>query len=177
MSHQGDPLSPLLFCLAEEVLNRGIQNLVAVGHVQIMVGPWGAVMPTHVFFADDLMVFCCGTRQSHSHLMALFKNYRDRSGQWINPAKCVFYHGGLPRKRTQIITAILGFLAGQIPFKYLRVPIFFGKPRRTLLMPIIDCVLTKLASSKGKLLSIMGRTQLVKSIIHGMLWHTFLIYP
>jgi hypothetical protein len=30
---QGDPLSPLLFCLAEEVLSRAISNLVSQGRL------------------------------------------------------------------------------------------------------------------------------------------------
>lgn len=35
---QGDPLSLLLFCLAEEVLRRGISNLVSYGRIKPMRG-------------------------------------------------------------------------------------------------------------------------------------------
>lgn len=53
---------------------------------------------------------------------------------------------------------------------------FRGKPRRNHLLPIVDRIKTKLASWKGSLLSIMGRVQLVKSIILSMLVYSFHIY-
>lgn len=43
-------------------------------------------------------------------------------------------------------------------------------------MPIIDRIIAKLANWKGFLLSIMGRVQLVNSIIHSMLLHSFHVY-
>lgn len=50
----------------------------------------------------------------------------------------------------------LGFAQGQIPFTYLGVPIFKGKPKVAHLQPITDKIKTKLATWKGSLLSIMG---------------------
>lgn len=70
----------------------------------------------------------------------------------------------------------LGFNAGQLPFVYLGVPLFKGKPKKCHLQPIADKIRLKLASWKGSLLSIMGRIQLVKSIIHGMLSYSFHVY-
>lgn len=45
---QGDPLSPLLFCLAEDVLSRGISLLVKEGKLNSMSGPRGFKTPSHV---------------------------------------------------------------------------------------------------------------------------------
>ncbi|KAM5549757.1 hypothetical protein ABKV19_000925 [Rosa sericea] len=66
---QGDPLSPLLFCLAEEVLSRGILRLVYIGHVQAISSPRPVKVPSHVLFADDIMVFCKGDKRSLLNLM------------------------------------------------------------------------------------------------------------
>lgn len=53
---------------------------------------------------------------------------------------------------------------------------FQGKPKAVHLQPIADRIKTKLATWKGALLSIMGRLQLVNSIIQGKLLYSFHIY-
>lgn len=63
------------------------------------------------------------------------------------------------------------------PFTYLGVPLFQGKPKTAHLQPILDRIKRKLSAWKGSPVSIMGRMQLVKSIIPGMLMYNFHIYP
>ena len=55
---QGDPLSPLLFCLAEEVLGRGLFKLVNDKKILHMAGLHGFLTPSHVLYVDDIFVFC-----------------------------------------------------------------------------------------------------------------------
>ena len=55
---QGDPLSPLLFCIAKVVLSRGISKLVEDGKIYLIKGTRDVKVPSHCFYADDLMVFC-----------------------------------------------------------------------------------------------------------------------
>jgi hypothetical protein len=57
---QGDPLSPLLFCLAEDVLSRSISRLVSQGKLNLIKGTRQVYVPSHSFYADDLMIFCKG---------------------------------------------------------------------------------------------------------------------
>lgn len=173
---QGDPLSPLLFCLAEEVLSRGITSLVSRGELNLMAGPRGTHVPSHVLYTDDVMIFCKGTQQNLHSLMDLFRRYGEVSGQVINPNKSTFYSGGLSANRQAGIANALGFSVGKLPFTYLGVPLFQGKPRRVHLQPIADRIKSKLAGWKASLLSIMRRVQLVKSIIHSMLIYSFHVY-
>lgn len=96
---QGDPLSPLLFCLAEEVLSRGISKLVDDGLLQLMSGPRGMRMPSHVLYADDIMIFCRGSKKSLSSLLNLFQAYEQASGQVISKDKSKFYIGKSSQSR------------------------------------------------------------------------------
>lgn len=65
---------------------------------------------------------------------------------------------------------------GSLPFTYLGVPVFLGKPRKVHLQPIADKIKCKLSSWKGSAWSFMGMVQLVKSIIQGMLVYSFHVY-
>ena len=98
------------------------------------------------------------------------------SGQIINNSKSNFFTGAMTNARVQMLVALLGFSAGVIPFTYLGCPIFKGKPKTAHFLTITDRIKTKLATWKGISLSIMGRIQLVKSIIHGMLVYSFNVY-
>jgi len=70
----------------------------------------------------------------------------------------------------------LGFTVRTVPFIYLGCPIFQGKPKVAHFQMIIDRIKTKLATWKGSLLSVMGRVQLVKYIIHETLVYFFHVY-
>jgi len=78
--------------------------------------------------------------------------------------------------RSNSIRALLGFGPGTILFIYLSVPLFFGKPKKIHLPSIADRIKSKRASWKGSLLSIMGRVELVKSVIQGTLLYSFQVY-
>jgi len=58
---------------------------------------------------------------------------------------------------------------GCLPFNYLGVPIFVGAPKCRFLQPLADKVKLKLASWKGKSLSMMGQIQLANMVITGFL--------
>ncbi|XP_019459896.1 PREDICTED: uncharacterized protein LOC109359653 [Lupinus angustifolius] len=136
---QGDPFSPLLFCLAEDVLSRGLKREILA-------------------------------------LNKLISTYAQASGQHINLDKCKFYYNEANARKLSNLSSWLGFTAGRIPCYYLGVPLFRGKPMTIHLKPLADRIITKLSKWKGSFLSIMGRVELVKSIIHNMLAYSFHVY-
>ena len=94
----------------------------------------------------------------------------------MNFDKSKLFTGAMTPTRARSLARLSGFSLGFIPFQYLGCPIFQGKPKRIHFQAIVDRIKVKLASWKGSLLTIMGRVQLVKSIIHGMLVYSFHIY-
>lgn len=69
---QGDPLSPFLFYLAEDILSRRLTNLVNENQLKPMIGPSNFSMPTHCMYEDDIMLFCKGTYSNMQALSSLF---------------------------------------------------------------------------------------------------------
>jgi hypothetical protein len=72
---QGDPLSPLLFCIAEDVLSRNLSKLVEQGKLEQMTGTRIYKVPSHDLYVDDIMVFCKGKRSCVEALVDLFTKY------------------------------------------------------------------------------------------------------
>nr|ABD28670.2 RNA-directed DNA polymerase (Reverse transcriptase) [Medicago truncatula] len=173
---QGDPLSPLLFCIVEEVLSRSISILADKGLIDLIAASRNNCLPFHCFYVDDLMVFCKAKMSSLIVLKSLFTRYADCSGQIMNIRKSFIFAGGITDTRMNNIVNILGFNVGSLPFTYLGAPIFKGKPKGIHFQPIADKVKAKLAKWKASLLSIAGRIQLVKSVVQSMLVHTMSIY-
>ena len=173
---QGDPLSPLLFCIAEEVLSRAISLAHNTGKIVPMSYSRGVSIPTHILYADDVMIFCAGTKKNMRCLLHIFDSYAAVLGQLINNNKSRFYSGAMTTTRSQMIAGLLCFSEANIPFTYLGCPVFKGKPKCIYFQAITDKIKVKLATWKGAMLSIMGRVQLVKSIIHGLLVYPFHIY-
>lgn len=173
---QGDPLSPLLFCLAEEVMSRSITKLVREGKLKPILGSRDNTVPSHILYADDIMIFCKGTSSNIQNLTNLFVKYAQVSGQCVNPNKSSIYAGAIPHQRLTSIASNIGFNIGSLPFTYLGVPIFKGKPKTVHFQSLVDRIKLKLSAWKASLLSIAGRVQLVKSVIQSMLLHCISIY-
>ncbi|KAK9911453.1 hypothetical protein M0R45_035362 [Rubus argutus] len=173
---QGDPLSPILFCLAEEVLSRGLTNLVSQGKLTPMASPRSATPPSHVLFADDVMVFMQGSTRGIKYLMKFLKEYASNSGQVINRVKSSVYLGRHARSRETVIQHLLGIREGVLPFTYLGVPIFKGRPKSNFFRAIADKVRCKLSSWNGHQLSKAARMQLISSVIQSLLIYSFQVY-
>jgi hypothetical protein len=173
---QGDPLSPLLFCIAEEVLSRGLSKLVSDGMLKPMKGTRNVAIPSHILYTDDVMLFCKGTSANIEILSSFFAKYAQISGQHINPQKSTIFAGSISQARIINIASSLGFCIGSLPFLYLGVPIFKGKPKAIYFQPLMDKVKLKLASWKASLLSYAGKIQLVKSVIQSMLIYSITTY-
>ncbi|XP_026428240.1 uncharacterized protein LOC113324120 [Papaver somniferum] len=83
---RGYPLSPILFVLMEDVLSRNISHLVSQGKILPMVNKNG-IHPTHLFFADDVFIFCNGAKKSLDNLFSLLDKYQASSGVLLAPGR------------------------------------------------------------------------------------------
>ncbi|XP_026429214.1 uncharacterized protein LOC113325192 [Papaver somniferum] len=126
----GDPLSPILFVLMEDMLSRNISSLVEKGNLQAMVSKKG-IHPTHLFFADDVFIFSNGGRKSLANLLKLLDTYQACSGQVINKLKN----------------------------KYLGVYLAPGNITSAMIWSIVEKIQKKLDAWKGRLLSFQDKEE------------------
>ncbi|XP_050222822.1 uncharacterized protein LOC126672915 [Mercurialis annua] len=174
---QGDPLSPLLFCLAEDFLSRLITSYVQAGKLQQMNYSKGSLFASHLFYADDMLVFCKASLRNVKALKSIFNVYGKASGQCVSWEKSFAYYGcSISETRVNSLCLELNIKRGSLPFNYLGVPLFAGAPRKIYLQSIADKVTNKFAGWKGSALSMAGRVTLVNSVILSSLLHSFSIY-
>ncbi|XP_058782945.1 uncharacterized protein LOC131657578 [Vicia villosa] len=162
---QGDPLSPLLFCLAEDVLSRHISSLVSTGKLLPMKATKNLCIPSHILYADDILICCKGKSSNITALQHLFHNYSVASGQYVNTAKSFIYCGAMDNNRATHLSSLTGFSKGSLPFRYLGVPIFKGRVKRAHFQDLADSMISKMAAWKGSLLSYAGRITLPVSLL------------
>jgi len=80
--------------------------------------------------------------------MQLFNTYALASGPFINPSKSTVFYGSISPAKIDHITDSIGFNKGSLPFTYLWVPVFKGKPKKSHLRPIADKIKSKLSAWK-----------------------------
>ena len=84
---QGDPLSPYLFILCQEILSRLIDREQAAGTVSGVKMNTGGPAFTNVMFADDIMLFSKAFNRDVFALNNCLEKYCSWSGQLINRSK------------------------------------------------------------------------------------------
>ncbi|XP_057803511.1 uncharacterized protein LOC131018823 [Salvia miltiorrhiza] len=174
---QGDPLSPLLFGIAEDVLSALLRNCVAAGKLTPMNICRARPFPTHFLYADDILVFCTASEENARTLRHILTFYGDISGQFYSPEKShIYFTDKVSTALKRAIGRSIDFAPGAFPFTYLGVPLFVGRVRASYLRPIHDRILQKFARWRGRHLSMAGRICLVKSVIQSSITHSMMIY-
>ncbi|KAL2506264.1 Uncharacterized protein Adt_21885 [Abeliophyllum distichum] len=118
---QGDPISPSLFILAADyflrILTRQYQQIASMAYRH-----GGDALISHLCFADDMIIFANGQKQSIRRVLHCIDHYERASGQLVNRDKSGII---LPRRATiqQIhrLDHLIGFRHQQQPFTYLGV--------------------------------------------------------
>lgn len=81
---QGDAISPYLFLICMEVLSRLITNAEAFGKIHGLKICKRAPSISHLFFANDSLIFFKANEDDCATLKDIFISYKKASGQKIN---------------------------------------------------------------------------------------------
>ena len=173
---QGDPISPLLFVLMMEYLNRIMVKMQRDPNFNHH-SQCERLGITHLSFADDVLLLCRGDEKSIEMILKAFSFFSKSTGLQINPAKCKVFCGGLNYDNIQVVKNITGFEEGTLPVRYLGVPLSCKKLNVHHYLPLVEKIVGRIRHWSSKLLSIAGRIQLVRSIITAIAQYWMSVFP
>ncbi|XP_071913980.1 uncharacterized protein [Coffea arabica] len=84
---QGDPLSPFLFLICAKGFSTLLNQAVRQGKLTDLQLSSGGPRLSHIFFADDSLIFCKAKEEEAVQLMEVLRQYGEASGQLINTEK------------------------------------------------------------------------------------------
>ncbi|XP_074297095.1 uncharacterized protein LOC141627773 [Silene latifolia] len=126
----------------------------------------GHIRLNHLLFADDLLLFCKGTETSIMWLLRSFSTFSNASGLTLNKAKSEIFFNGMSSSVMDNILQVSGFRKGQLPFKYLGVPISAKKLSKAEGMKLVDRIVARIRGWGSRHLSYAGRLVLVQWVSH-----------
>ena len=151
---QRDPLSPYIFLLCTEGLHGLLTRAAASGDIRGISICRNEPRLTHLFFADNSLLFCRASIQECMHIQALLSTYEEASRQKLNRDKTTLFFSKITDTEIQdSIKDLLGVLEIKQYEKYLGLPSFVGRNKKASLAFIKEQVWKKLQGWKEKLLS------------------------
>ena len=87
---QGDPLSPYLFLLCGEGFSAMLKKKEREGLIKGVAVARHAPRVSHLFFADDSVIFCRATKEECMQVAKVLEVYEEESGQKLNREKTWF---------------------------------------------------------------------------------------
>lgn len=161
---QGCALSPYLFVLCMNVLSLKIDK--ASKEKKFRFHPrCQSLALTHLCFADDLMVFVEGSKESIEGVLSIFDEFATWSGLSISLEKSTVYMAGISAGERRMILTDSPLAVGELPVRYLGLPLMTKAMAKQDYLPLLEKIRTRICSWTSRFLSYAGRLQLLKSVI------------
>lgn len=130
-------------------------------------------MITHLFFADDSLLFYKASGQECQALNKILELYEAASSKKINTDKSyVFFSYNTPDDTKKEMLDILGPKQDSRHSKYLGLPSIIGKSKKEVFVEVTKRVGKKLSRWKEKMLSIGGREILMEAVAQAIPTYT-----
>lgn len=130
---QGDPISPYLFLLCAEAFSSLLTRAAVNNEIHGARVCRGAPRVSHLFFADDSILFARATLQECSKIVDIISVYERASGQKINFNKSeASFSKNVDSNRRGDILRILGVREVDKHEKYLVLPTIIGRSKKVV---------------------------------------------
>ncbi|XP_019150111.1 PREDICTED: uncharacterized protein LOC109146914 [Ipomoea nil] len=155
---QGDPLSPYLFILCAEGLSILLQQAEAWGDIHGVRVARGAPAISHLFFADDSLLFFRANQREAVNIKQCLDLYSLASGQLINFDKSnAVYSHNTPGPTRDLVTGIVGVQEAPDLGRYLGLPSALGRNKTAVFKYIEENIRARIGLWQHMFLSRAGK--------------------
>ena len=165
---QGDPLSPFLFVLVAEVLNRLMIKAASMGLYQGLQVGGNRETLTHLQFADDTLLFCEPNELYLQNIKRVLLSFQTFSSLAVNYSKSGLLVLGKNEEWANRVASHLECQLVKLPVTYLGVPLAANMRRRSSWQCVIDKIQNRLNTWKGTCISRAGRVVLIKAVLRSL---------
>jgi hypothetical protein len=163
---QGDPLSPYLFILVADVLQRLIRQAWADGFLS---HPLAADIPCPVLqYADDTLVLCKASSSAAACLRQVLEDFAAATGLAINFHKSCFIPMNVGPLEATSMAATLRCPISTFPQPYLGLPLSPTKLPSSAFAPLLLSFDHRLSGWRAQLLSSGGRLVLCNAVLNNL---------
>lgn len=141
---QGDPISPLLFCLVMECFSVLLEREVHEGNIAL-ISKCRTTNSSHLVFPDDLMIFSRTDVASLIAIKRVLNIFADYSRVHVNKNKSTQIFACVNESEVQALLRILDFNRGKLPMRYLGVPVISGRLLHMDCSSILESIKKRLA--------------------------------
>lgn len=155
-------MSPLLFTIGMNILSCLFSR-----HDNNFKHHWKCkgMKLTHLFFANDVLLFSHGDIDSIHHIMHCISRFSSFSGLHPSIHKSIVFLSNCSAEVTTWFDSTYGIPHGSLPVKFLGVPLISSKLSINECMPLVDRITCRINSGTSLLLSLAGRVQLIRALL------------
>jgi hypothetical protein len=125
---QGDPLSPLLFVLATDLLQAILNKAMSQGIINAPLNGMACPELSVIQYADDTLVVLKAKARELICLKALLQSFATSTGLKVNYSKSCMMPINMEGERLQHFASTINCKPGSLPFAYLGLPLGITKP-------------------------------------------------
>lgn len=123
---------------------------------------------TNPTFVDDVLLFSRGDYIFIQMMLNTLNNFLASTGLKVDPKKSKIYFGGVIDSTKKDILNLTSYIEGNLPFRYLGVPLTNKKMSIMHYMSLVDKIVGRITHWNAKLLSYARWVQLIKSVWFAM---------